>query len=37
MGSPPNASSIYAALQLVRSGVALWLLLVIAWEIVAYA
>jgi adenosylcobinamide-phosphate synthase len=37
MGSPPNASSINAALQLVRSGVALWLLLVIAWEIVAYA
>ena len=37
LGSAPNASSIYAALQLVRSGVALWLLLVIAWEIVAYA
>ena len=37
MGSPPNASSIYAALQLVRSGVALWLLLIIGWEIVTYA
>ncbi|MDB6008090.1 MAG: Cobalamin biosynthesis protein CobD [Gammaproteobacteria bacterium] len=37
MGSPPNARSIYAALKLVRSGVVLWLLLVIAWEIVAYA
>jgi adenosylcobinamide-phosphate synthase len=37
MGSPPTASSICAALQLVRSGVAVWLLLVIAWEIVAYA
>lgn len=37
MGAPPNASSIYAALRLVRSGVALWLLLVIVWEIVAHA
>jgi adenosylcobinamide-phosphate synthase len=37
MGSAPNARSIYAALKLVRSGVALWLLLLIAWEIVAYA
>jgi adenosylcobinamide-phosphate synthase len=37
MGSPPDAGSIQAALQLVRSGVALWLLLVLAGEIVAHA
>jgi adenosylcobinamide-phosphate synthase len=37
VGSPPDADSIHAALQLVRSGVALWLLLVIAGEIVAHA
>ncbi|HEY0342969.1 MAG TPA: CobD/CbiB family cobalamin biosynthesis protein, partial [Steroidobacteraceae bacterium] len=37
MGEPPEASSIGAALQLVRSGVALWLLLVAAWALVAWA
>jgi adenosylcobinamide-phosphate synthase len=37
MGSPPDAGSIQAAIQLVRSGVALWLLLVIAGEIIAHA
>ena len=37
MGSPPDAGSIQAALHLVRSGVALWLLLVLAGEIVAHA
>lgn len=33
MGSPPEASSIPAALRLVRSGVVLWLLLAIATEV----
>jgi adenosylcobinamide-phosphate synthase len=37
MGSPPNAASIPAALRLVRSGVVLWLLVVIVVEIVAHA
>lgn len=37
VGAPPDAGSIRAALQLVRSGVALWLLLIIAGEIVAHA
>jgi len=37
LGSPPNAASIQAALRLVRSGVVLWLLLVIAGELIAHA
>jgi adenosylcobinamide-phosphate synthase len=37
MGDPPDAGSIHAALQLVRSGVMLWLLLVAAAEIAAHA
>jgi adenosylcobinamide-phosphate synthase len=36
-GPPPDAQGILAALHLVRSGVALWLLVVIAAEMVAHA
>src|SRR5580698_963108 len=37
LGAPPDAGSIRAALRLVRSGVALWLLLVMAGELIAHA
>jgi adenosylcobinamide-phosphate synthase len=37
VGSPPDAGSIRAALRLVQFGVALWLLLVIAGELIAHA
>jgi adenosylcobinamide-phosphate synthase len=37
LGAPPDAGSIRAALRLVRSGVVLWLLLVIAAELIAHA
>ena len=37
LGAAPDASSITAALRLVRSGVVLWLLIVIAVEAVAHA
>ena len=37
MGSPPEASSILAALRLVRSGVVLWVLIAIATEVVLHA
>jgi adenosylcobinamide-phosphate synthase len=37
VGPAPTAASIPAALRLVRSGVVLWLLIVVAVEIVAYA
>jgi adenosylcobinamide-phosphate synthase len=37
IGPPPDASSIPAALRLVRTGVVLWLLAVIAVEVVAHA
>ena len=37
VGSPPDAGSIRAALKLVRSGVVLWLVLVIAGEVIAHA
>jgi adenosylcobinamide-phosphate synthase len=37
VGSPPDAGSIRAALKLVRSGVVLWLALVIAGEVIAHA
>jgi adenosylcobinamide-phosphate synthase len=37
VGSPPDAGSIRAALKLVRSGVVLWLLLVVAGELIAHA
>jgi adenosylcobinamide-phosphate synthase len=37
MGTVPNAGSIQAALRLVRSGVVLWMLLVMVGELVAYA
>jgi adenosylcobinamide-phosphate synthase len=37
LGSAPDAGSIRAALRLVRSGVVLWLLFVIAWELIAHA
>ena len=36
-GAAPDASSITAALRLVRSGVVLWLLIAIAVEAAAYA
>jgi len=36
-GTPPDASSIQAALRLVRSGVMLWLVMVIATEVVLHA
>ena len=37
LGAPPDAGSIRAALRLVRSGVVLWLLLVMAGELIAHA
>jgi len=37
LGAPPDAESIHAALRLVRSGVVLWLLLVMAGELIAHA
>lgn len=37
VGSPPDAGSIRAALKLVRSGVVLWLVLVVAGELIAHA
>jgi adenosylcobinamide-phosphate synthase len=37
VGSPPDAGSIRAALKLVRSGVVLWLALVVAGELIAHA
>lgn len=37
LGAPPDAGSIRAALRLVRSGVVLWLLLVVAGELIAHA
>ena len=37
LGVPPDAGSIRAALRLVRSGVVLWLLLVMAGELIAHA
>jgi adenosylcobinamide-phosphate synthase len=37
LGAPPDAGSIRAALRLVRSGVVLWLLLVLAGELIAHA
>jgi adenosylcobinamide-phosphate synthase len=37
LGAAPDAGSIRAALRLVRSGVLLWLLLVIAGELIAHA
>jgi adenosylcobinamide-phosphate synthase len=37
LGAPPDAGSIRAALRLVRSGVVLWVLLVMAGELIAHA
>jgi adenosylcobinamide-phosphate synthase len=37
VGSPPDPGSIRAALKLVRSGVVLWLVLVVAGELLAHA
>jgi adenosylcobinamide-phosphate synthase len=37
LGAPPDAGSIRAALRLVSSGVVLWLLLVMAGELIAHA
>ena len=37
LGAPPDAGSIRAALRLVRSGVVLWLLIVMAGELIAHA
>jgi len=37
LGVPPDAGSIRAALRLVRSGVVLWVLLVVAGELIAHA
>jgi adenosylcobinamide-phosphate synthase len=37
LGVPPDAGSIRAALRLVRSGVVLWVLLVMAGELIAHA
>ena len=37
VGIPPDAGSIRAALKLVRSGVVLWLVLVVAGELIAHA
>jgi adenosylcobinamide-phosphate synthase len=37
LGAPPDAGSIRAALRLVRSGVVLWLLIVVAGELIAHA